>query len=88
MYYVVGEEIDITYSYWDGSGHRRHVKVRREGRRGEGGEGRGGEGRGGERRGEERRGEGRGEKPAAIAYPLWVISSVVAVGQSLFRSGD
>ena len=58
MYYL-GEEIDITYSYWDGSGHRRHVKVRREGRRGEGGEGRGGEGRGEERRGEERRGEGR-----------------------------
>ena len=21
------EEISITYSYWDGSGHRRHVKV-------------------------------------------------------------
>ena len=24
---VIGEEIDITYSYWDGSGHRRHIKV-------------------------------------------------------------
>lgn len=23
-----GEEVEITYSYWDGSGHRRHVKVR------------------------------------------------------------
>ena len=22
-----GEEVEITYSYWDGSGHRRHVKV-------------------------------------------------------------
>jgi len=25
--YFAGEEVQITYSYWDGSGHRRHVKV-------------------------------------------------------------
>ena len=24
----VDEDIDITYSYWDGSGHRKHVQVR------------------------------------------------------------
>lgn len=24
---LVGEEIEITFSYWDGSGHRRTVKV-------------------------------------------------------------
>lgn len=27
----VGEEIEITFSYWDGSGHRRTVKVGRVG---------------------------------------------------------
>ncbi len=25
--FVAGDEINITYSYWDGSGHRRRVKV-------------------------------------------------------------
>ena len=26
---VKNEEIEITYSYWDGSGHRRSVKVKK-----------------------------------------------------------
>jgi hypothetical protein len=26
---IKSEEIDITYSYWDGSGHRRHVKMKK-----------------------------------------------------------
>ena len=25
--FILGEDIEITYSYWDGSGHRRTIKV-------------------------------------------------------------
>ncbi|OBS80384.1 hypothetical protein A6R68_21410 [Neotoma lepida] len=29
QFYFVGEEIEITFSYWDGSGHRRTVKMKK-----------------------------------------------------------
>jgi len=27
FFFLLGEEIEITFSYWDGSGHRKTVKV-------------------------------------------------------------
>ena len=31
VFHSIAEEIEITYSYWDGSGHRRHVLQMKKG---------------------------------------------------------